>query len=335
MKIFRIRKKFILNPVHPFILRILIQTEKILNRVNPFILKILIQTFEDKNATLSIIHINSGKLLIIRNYTYNYSFTTTPDIKLVFGQSFNGAYAKEKNTIYLSQEFVAANLGNFGAVTGVLLEEFGHYLDSQINVLDAAGDEGDIFSQLVRGESISDGELLSLKAEDDTGFITVSDDLLSVEFSSSNWRVELYNNISRTGTPVLVQDWGDGSQGFSRDWGNGSPHWAINSDNFSLRATTQRYFAPGRHEIQTTSDDGVKVNIAGQTIIDRLVDQATVTNTGIFDAGNGGTFTTIVDYYERGGGANLNFTTRLLQQSVVNLAPNQPQSGQLSTSDRN
>ncbi|MTJ07096.1 beta/gamma crystallin-related protein, partial [Anabaena sp. UHCC 0204] len=101
------------------------------------------------------------------------NFTGTPDIQLVSTQSFNGAYAKEKNTIYLSQEFVAANSGNVGAVAGVLLEEFGHYIDGQINVVDAVGDEGNIFSLLVRGQSISAGELLSLKTEDDHGVFVV------------------------------------------------------------------------------------------------------------------------------------------------------------------
>ncbi len=410
---------------------------------------------------------------ILTNWAQN-NFTNTPHIELVSGQNFNGAYAKANNTIYLSQEFVGANKDNVGAVTGVLVEEFGHYLDSQINVQDAAGDEGDIFSRLVRGQSISAGELLSLKVEDDHGVFDVNGQAVAIEkadlkqywfwynfngsnylsadsyrgsviapvgtyqqgqnyfdpssynenwtrgayyitnvteyddyktwdngkvwveeyvdrdngtprtfstakysngvtpagsgylgsetdyivvpgvaqndnlkfgqrwfeadppsITSGNWKAEFFNNINRTGSPVLAQDWGNGSQNFSRNWGNGSPGFGVNPDNFSARVTTQRYFAPGRHEIQTTSDDGVKVNIAGQTIIDRLVDQATGTNTGVFDAGNGGTFNVIVDYYERTGGANLSFNSRLLPPSVVNLAANQTLSGQLSTSDRN
>ncbi|BAY73647.1 VCBS repeat-containing protein [Nostoc linckia NIES-25] len=108
-------------------------------------------------------------------------FINTPGIKIISGQTFNGAYAKEKNTIYLSEEFVADNLGNVGAVTGVLLEEFGHYFDGQINVKDAAGDEGDIFSRLVQEQSISGGELLSLKVEDDSKFITVDGQEILVE----------------------------------------------------------------------------------------------------------------------------------------------------------
>jgi hypothetical protein len=120
------------------------------------------------------------------------NFTNTPHIELVFGQNFNGAFAKENNTIYLSQEFVAANQDNVGAVTGVLVEEVGHSLDSQINVQDADGDEGDIFSRLLRGQSISAGELVSLKAEDDTATININGKDTAVEMSKV--AMELFNN---------------------------------------------------------------------------------------------------------------------------------------------
>ena len=113
------------------------------------------------------------------------NFTGTPHIELVFGQKFNGAYAKDSNTIYLSQEFVAANKDNVGAVTGVLVEEVGHSLDSQINVQDAAGDEGDIFSRLVRGQSISPGELVSLQVEDDHDFLVVDGLSVGIEKNDS------------------------------------------------------------------------------------------------------------------------------------------------------
>ena len=112
------------------------------------------------------------------------NFTNTPHIELVFGQNFNGAYAKDNNTIY-SGEFLGANKDNIEAVTGVLVEEVGHSLDSQINVQDAAGDEGDIFSRLVRGQSISPGELVSLQVEDDHDFLVVDGLSVGIEKNDS------------------------------------------------------------------------------------------------------------------------------------------------------
>ena len=116
----------------------------------------------------------------------NNDFSQSPHIKLVSGQVFNGAYAWENNTIYLSQEFVADNLGNISFIQGVLLEEFGHYLDAQINVEDAAGDEGEIFAGLLEGKSFSTHELQTLKLEDDSATIIIDGQELKVEQSFGN-----------------------------------------------------------------------------------------------------------------------------------------------------
>ncbi len=60
----------------------------------------------------------------------------------------NGAFAGQTNTIYLSQGFVEQHLKSPGVIADVLLEEIGHFVDAQINVADAPGDEGAIFSAL-------------------------------------------------------------------------------------------------------------------------------------------------------------------------------------------
>ncbi|MEA5575114.1 peptidoglycan DD-metalloendopeptidase family protein [Anabaena sp. UHCC 0451] len=139
-------------------------------------------------------------------------FTNAPNIKLVSSQSFNGAYGKETNTIYLSQEFVVDNLGNFGAVTGVLLEEYGHYLDSRINVVDAAGDEGYIFSQLVLGNTLDSADLGVLKVEDDHGFLFVDGVSVGIEKN-----VKVYEHSSFGGSQ---RTYGAGSYELGNIWWN-------------------------------------------------------------------------------------------------------------------
>jgi hypothetical protein len=99
-----------------------------------------------------------------------------PEVQILPGDiltSANGAYSRETNTIYLSRQFLTENAQNPGAIADVLLEEYGHAIDATINTTDAAGDEGDIFSAVVRGETLSQGELLALKAEDDTAKVTL------------------------------------------------------------------------------------------------------------------------------------------------------------------
>ncbi len=140
------------------------------------------------------------------------NFTNTPHIELVFGQNFNGAYAKDNNTIY-SGEFLGANKDNIEAVTGVLVEEVGHYLDSQINVQDAAGDEGDIFSRLVRGQSISAGELVLLKSEDDHGVFVV--DGVSVGIQKN---VTIYENGQFGGAQKTYSQYSPSETYIGNDW---------------------------------------------------------------------------------------------------------------------
>ena len=91
----------------------------------------------------------------------------------------NGAYGE--NTIYLSEEFLSN--ASSEKVSSVLLEEIGHYVDQELNSGDSPGDEGDIFQQLVQDKDISDGEMVDLKAEDDSGTVALDGKEITVERS--------------------------------------------------------------------------------------------------------------------------------------------------------
>jgi Ca2+-binding RTX toxin-like protein len=93
----------------------------------------------------------------------------------------NGAFSADTNTIYLAQEYIARNTSNPQAIADVLLEEIGHSVDSKINVLDAPGDEGAIFSALAQGVQLDEPTLQALKAEDDTAVLTLDEQIIQVE----------------------------------------------------------------------------------------------------------------------------------------------------------
>jgi hypothetical protein len=59
----------------------------------------------------------------------------------------NGAFAASTNTIYLSDRFVAT--ADRESLEAVLLDEYGHFEDAQVNSSDSTGDEGAIFAALV------------------------------------------------------------------------------------------------------------------------------------------------------------------------------------------
>ncbi|WP_293122414.1 PA14 domain-containing protein [Microcoleus sp. bin38.metabat.b11b12b14.051] len=122
---------------------------------------------------------------------------------------------------------------------------------------------------------------------------------------ANNWKAEYFNNTNLTGTPVFVENLGDGIQRFSRNWGTGSPT-NTPSDNFSARITTQRYLAPGLYKIETQADDGIRVSIKNQKVIDQWNYKSFATNSGYFRS-SGETVPIAVEYSELGGGAALNF----------------------------
>jgi len=111
-------------------------------------------------------------------------FSNLPEIEIRKGSEINGArgaFARTNNTIYLSQEFLMQNIGNSGEIADVLLEEIGHFADAQINSSDTPGDEGAIFSAVVRGVELGDATLESLKAEDDSVVLILDGKIIEIE----------------------------------------------------------------------------------------------------------------------------------------------------------
>jgi hypothetical protein len=89
------------------------------------------------------------------------------------------------------------------------------------------------------------------------------------------------------------------------DWVRNSPGTGVNPDNFSVRWTGQ-VLAPvtGNYTFSTLSDDGVRVWVNGQQIINNWTDHAPTTNTSAPVALVGGTsYSIVVEYYEGVSGA--------------------------------
>ena len=120
-------------------------------------------------------------------------FGTLPAISIRDSGEINGArgaFAAATNTIYLSREFVRENEGNVDAIASVILEEYGHYIDSQINVSDSAGDEGEIFAALAQGKVLSESELADLKGEDDSAVVILDGEEVRIEQAVEQKRLD-------------------------------------------------------------------------------------------------------------------------------------------------
>ena len=93
----------------------------------------------------------------------------------------NGAYAKGTQTVYLSRQFLQRARWDVEAIAAVLIEEVGHFVDDKVNKQDTAGDEGAIFSTLVREKSLSTTALAANKGEDDFGSVLIDGRSILVE----------------------------------------------------------------------------------------------------------------------------------------------------------
>ncbi|WP_414579523.1 hypothetical protein [Anabaena sp. CCY 9402-a] len=121
----------------------------------------------------------------------------------------NGAYAAASRKIYLSAEFLTENANNLDKVVAVLLEEIGHNFDVQLNDTDSPGDEGEIFSALVRGETLDEPQLQVLQSENDTATIVLDGQSVQVEMANPTiyvTTIEDENDIDSGGTGLSLRE---------------------------------------------------------------------------------------------------------------------------------
>ena len=86
-------------------------------------------------------------------------------------------------------------------------------------------------------------------------------------------------------------------------WGNGSPDPAVNADKFSARWTGEVEAAfTETYTFYASSDDGSRLWIDGQLLVDQWIDQGTTERSGTIDLVAGNMYSLVMEYYENGGG---------------------------------
>jgi len=89
------------------------------------------------------------------------------------------------------------------------------------------------------------------------------------------------------------------------DWGDpGGPDPAVGDDNFSVRWTGQVEAAfTETYTFYARTDDGVRLYVDGQLLVDSWVDRSPTEDFGKIDLIAGNTYSLVMEYYENGGGA--------------------------------
>lgn len=123
------------------------------------------------------------------------------------------------------------------------------------------------------------------------------------EHSDPVWQASYWNNKTLSGAAAVTRT--DAEINFN--WGGGSPASGINTDQFSARWTRYIDVTPGTYRFTATSDDGLRVWVDSEQIINDWSDHAarTVSVDKYLSAGH---HLITVEYYESTGDAVAKFS---------------------------
>jgi RHS repeat-associated protein len=145
-------------------------------------------------------NVEQGRILINNLVTE----AVIPDIKILGAFELQAKGAFGDNTIYLSQDLLNPQLVSSQEAANVLLEEVGHYIDSQINIQDAVGDEGEIFAGLVQNKSFTSSDLAALRSVNDHGSLNINGQNIAVEHADLDPGIFLVDSNGKVSIDFLA-----------------------------------------------------------------------------------------------------------------------------------
>lgn len=135
------------------------------------------------------------------------------------------------------------------------------------------------------------------------------------------WQAQFWNNTTLNGQPVVVR--ADNALDF--DWGFNSPAPGVERDNFSARWTRYIDVTPGNYRFTAVADDGIRIWVDGQQIIDAWREQPPTTYSNVIYLGPGHHLV-VVEYYEFREGAVAKVSWQLDQPAPTPTSTPQPPS---------
>jgi LysM repeat protein len=112
------------------------------------------------------------------------------------------------------------------------------------------------------------------------------------------WKAEFFNNINVSGSPVATQFYND----IEFDWGLNAPAGGVFADYFSVRFTGEFPFVGGRYRFTATADDGIRIFLDDNLIMNQWHVSSVRTYTADVDVG-AGNHRLRVEYFENTGAA--------------------------------
>jgi fibronectin type 3 domain-containing protein len=132
--------------------------------------------------------------------------------------------------------------------------------------------------------------------------------------TAAQWQAQYFDGRSLAGAPAAVRC----EDGIDVDFGAGGPAGveAVGVDDFSVRWSTERTLAAGTYQLTATADDGIRVLVDGQQVLDGFRDQGPTTYDAEIVLAEG-QHRVVVEYYEAGGGALARFGMSRQPDEVV------------------
>lgn len=151
---------------------------------------------------------------------------------------------------------------------------------------------------VLEGWSNADGSVTASRMIVDAGGLGPTATVTPTPAVVGGWEGTYYNNDSLLGQPALLRMDAD----LNFDWGANAPAEGIGADRFSARWTKSLTFKSGGYRFRVRADDGVRLWVDGDLLIDEWHDSsATTYEREVYLAA--GQHTVRVDYYEAEGEA--------------------------------
>jgi hypothetical protein len=109
------------------------------------------------------------------------------------------------------------------------------------------------------------------------------------------------SSIAVTATPALTRT----DMGISSSWGAASPGPGVNADGFAVRWSGQiKPIESGTYTFRTTTDDGVRLWVNGQLLVDKWINQSSSAWTGSINLQANAMVDVRMDYFDASGDAS-------------------------------
>jgi len=144
-------------------------------------------------------------------------------------------------------------------------------------------------------------------------------ELVDSQYLNGGLTAQFYNGTSMSGTPLLTRT--DPLVNFI--WGGASPAAGVPATGWSAKWTgTLTPPTTGTYAFALNSDDGSRLIINGQTVVDNWFDQPPTTRTGQIALTAGQPASIEVDYFQDGGGSQIALNWQVPNQDLLTPAVN-------------